>query len=82
VRKIEDASAHLHTSLEICVSNSLEETESDVLSSPGVIAGIRRDFALAGEYFQQAKALGNLGILRRNTGEKKPILQPLFWKKY
>ncbi len=83
IRDMDSALDHLQRSLVICRDFGYEEIESDVLCSLGVISGMHREFAQAKEYFERAKdlfsnqqnlkgkarALGNLGILYRNTGE-------------
>lgn len=83
IRDMDSALDHLLKSLVICRNFGYEEIESDVLCRLGVISGIHRESVQAKEYFERARdlfsnqqnlrgkarALGNLGILYRNTGE-------------
>ncbi len=83
IRDMDSALDHLQKSLVICRDFGYEEIESDVLCRLGVISGMHREFNKAKEYFERARnlfsdqknlkgkarALGNLGILYRNTGK-------------
>ncbi|MCK5036450.1 MAG: tetratricopeptide repeat protein, partial [Candidatus Sabulitectum sp.] len=83
IRDMDSALDHLQRSLVICRNFGYDEIEGDVLCSHGVISGMHREYTQAKEYFERARdlfsnqqnlrgkarALGNLGILCRNTGE-------------
>lgn len=83
VRDMDKALDHLNTALRLSKENGFTKYESEALSCLGVIAGMNREFSRAREFFEQAgflcsglknqggraKALGNLGILHRDTGE-------------
>ena len=94
IRDLDEALVHLNRSLDLSRSNGFKEIEGDALRFLGVIAAMKRSFPQARELFEQArdiysnlndqrgkaKALGNLGILHRNTGETDqaiPIMEEI-----